>query len=330
MAGDILVVTEQTPEKFKKHTFEMLGEGRRRADEWGGRVVALVAGGPGMADRVEALGPAGADQVLVAEHEVFSRYNPAALVPLVVEQIGAREPAAVFFAATYLGKDLAPRVGGRLGLGLASDCTGLAIVDGELRAIRPVYASKAYWTLRFRKPPALLSLRPNAFTPIHPQEDRSAEVETLSVELDPASLNYQVREVIETSKGKLDVAEADIIVSGGRGLKGPENFHLIEELAEAIGAATGASRAVVDAGWRPHSEQVGQTGKFVSPTLYVACAISGAVQHLAGMRTSKCIVAINKDPDAPIWNVADYGIVGDAFEILPRLTEAIRNLKDSG
>ncbi|MBA2244197.1 MAG: electron transfer flavoprotein subunit alpha/FixB family protein, partial [Gemmatimonadetes bacterium] len=222
-------------------------------------------------------------------------------------------------------KDLAPRVAARLGVGYAADCTAFEVEGGEVVATRPRYAGKVFSRVRFTGKPALLSVRPNVVMPT--QSARAGEIRNLDVNLDGVDAGAVVREVRAAGGEKLDVSEAPVIVSGGRGLREPENFKLLEELAEALGnAAVGASRAVVDAGWRPHGEQVGQTGKTVAPTLYFAVGISGAIQHLAGMRTSKYIVAINKDPEAPIFKVADYGIVGDLFEILPRLTEEVRKL----
>ena len=230
---------------------------------------------------------------------------------------------AVVFAATATGRDLAPRVAAKLGVGVASDLTDLTAEGDALVATRPVYAGKALQRVRVTARPAVLSLRPNIFTP--DQRATGVKPETLPV---TASGRVKVREIKPAPAGTLDVAEAQVIISGGRGLKEPANFKVLEELARAFGgrAAVGASRAVVDAGWRAHADQVGQTGKTVSPSLYIAVGISGAIQHLAGMRTSKVIVAINKDKDAPIFKVADYGVVGDLFEIVPKLTEEIRKL----
>ena len=230
---------------------------------------------------------------------------------------------AVVFAATATGRDLAPRVAARLGVGVASDLTDLKAEGSAIVATRPVYAGKALLKVKVTSQPAVLSVRPSVFTP----DSLAAGVkpETLAV---TSSGRVKVREIKPAPAGTLDVAEAQVIISGGRGLKEPANFKVLEELAQAFGgrAAVGASRAVVDAGWRAHADQVGQTGKTVSPSLYIAVGISGAIQHLAGMRTSKVIVAINKDKDAPIFKVADYGVVGDLFEIVPKLTEEIRKL----
>lgn len=230
---------------------------------------------------------------------------------------------AVVFTATATGRDLAPRVAARLGVGVASDLTDLTAEGDAIIATRPVYAGKALQKVRVTARPAVLSLRPNIFTP--DERARAVKPETLAV---TSSGRVKVREIKPAPAGTLDVAEAQVIISGGRGLKEPANFKVLEDLARAFGgrAAVGASRAVVDAGWRAHADQVGQTGKTVSPSLYIAVGISGAIQHLAGMRTSKVIVAINKDKDAPIFKVADYGVVGDLFEIVPKLAEEIRKL----
>jgi electron transfer flavoprotein alpha subunit len=230
---------------------------------------------------------------------------------------------AVVFAATATGKDLAPRVAAKLGVGVATDVTDLAVEGDTVIATRPVYAGKAMLKVRVLGKPAVISVRPSVF--LADAKASQVKPESLSV---ASPGRVVVREIKAAPAGTLDVAEAQIIISGGRGLKDPANFKVLEELARAFGgrAAVGASRAVVDAGWRAHADQVGQTGKTVSPSLYIAVGISGAIQHLAGMRTSKVIVAINKDKDAPIFKVADYGVVGDLFEIVPKLTDEIRKL----
>jgi electron transfer flavoprotein alpha subunit len=232
----------------------------------------------------------------------------------------------VVFSATARGKELAPRLAARLGRGLATEALELRVEDGRPVAVRPVYAGKARMTVSFPDSPALISVRPNVFVP----EERPGEGRVESLDVAPGGGRETVGPVESSSGGELDVAEAGIVVSGGRGMGDPDNWHLLEDLRDALGsqAALGASRAVVDAGWRPHAEQVGQTGKVVSPQLYFAIGISGAIQHLAGMRTSGTIVAVNKDPEAPIFDVADYGIVGDLFEVLPQLTERIRQARD--
>jgi electron transfer flavoprotein alpha subunit len=210
---------------------------------------------------------------------------------------------------------------------MAQDCTVFSIEDGNLVATRPVYAGKAYTKLTYSDSwPQMATARPNVMTLNEPDESKSAEVIDATFSLDDSSLKTKVVDTMKDESGRVDLTEADIIVSGGRGMKGPENYNILEELADVIGATVGASRSAVDAGWRPHTDQVGQTGKVVSPNLYIACGISGAIQHLAGMSTSKVIVAINRDPDAPIFQKADYGVVDDLFKVVPPLTAAIKKI----
>ena len=317
----ILVFIEQREGRVRPVSREALGEATRLAATLGGPVVGVCAASadPGLA----ALGAAGADKVLLATGPRFEWYDAEAMTAAVVAAIESLEPDLVLFAASAMGKDLSPRVAARIGVGLASDCTALTPQGGTLLASRPVFAGKALQTVRFPRKPAMASLRPKVFATIT-REGATTPVERLVLALDAAPSRARVTSVVAASGGKTDLTESEIIVSGGRGLKGPEHFDLVENLAAALGATVGASRAVVDAGWRPHADQVGQTGKTVSPKLYVAVGISGAIQHLAGMSSSRCIVAINKDPDAPIFKVADYGIVGDAFEIVPALLAALR------
>jgi len=318
----ILVFIEQRDGTVRSVANEALGEATRLAATLGGPVVGVcvAASDPGLA----TLGAAGADEVLLATHEAFATYDPPGAVAAVVAAVEKVKPAVVLFSASATGRDLAPRVAARLGVGLAADCTALAVEGGKLRATRPVYAGKALQTVGFTATPAMVSLRPKMFAPI--SRDGAATVTPLAVTFDAAAPRAKVTGFTGGGGSKVDLTEAEIIVSGGRGLKGPENFNIVEDLAAALGATVGASRAVVDAGWRPHGDQVGQTGKTVAPKLYVAVGISGAIQHLAGMSSSRCIVAINKDPEAPIFKVADYGLVGDAFEVVPALTAAIKKL----
>ena len=320
MSG-VLVFIEQRDGQVRSVSREALGEATRLASALGGEVVGVCAApaDPGLA----ALGDAGAGRVLLATNAAVARYEGAGYAAAVAQAVEAVKPAAVLFAGSSMGRDLAPRVAARLGVGLATDCTAIAAAGGVVTARRPVFAGKAIQQLRFPKSPAVATLRPKVFAPVS-GAGKSAVVEPIDVAIEPS--RAKVRDVLAQAGGRADLTEAEIIVSGGRGLKGPEHFALIEALAEALGATVGASRAVVDAGWRPHSEQVGQTGKTVSPKLYVAVGISGAIQHLAGMSSSRCIVAINKDPDAPIFKVADYGVVGDLFEIVPALTEAVKRV----
>ncbi len=316
----ILAFAEQRDNKFRKSSFETVFAAKNLADQLGAELVALVVGS-GVESIAAELGKYGAKRVIAADDSKLEPHSNGAYAKVIADVAAKEEASIVFLAASQMGKDIAPRVAVKLSAGLAADCTELKVEGGEIIATRPVYAGKALTDVKVLTAVKVFTLRPNVFTANAGTGD--ATVEKVGVELSDADL---VTKVLGTkvSEGRPDVTEADIIVSGGRGLKGPENWHLIESLADVLGAAVGASRAVVDAGWRPHDEQVGQTGKTVAPTLYIACAISGAVQHLAGMSSSKYIVAINKDKDAPIFQVADYGIVGDAFEILPELTAELK------
>lgn len=295
---------------------------RTLADSLGGAVDVVVTGASG-----GDLAAWGADRVLQFDPADHTPNGPDPFAAALADHIEARGCAAVVFAATATGRDLAPRVAARLGVPLLTDCTEVEVVDGSIVVTRPVFAGKALARVRALATPALLSIRPNVFPAREaPREATAGTMQATGAEGHPG---YRVVGFEASQGAALDVSEATIVVSGGRGMKGPENWHLLADLRDAIGeaAALGASRAVVDAGWRPHAEQVGQTGKTVTPKLYFAIAISGAIQHLAGMRTSGVIVAVNRDPDAPIFGVADYGIVGDAFEVMPKLAEAIRELR---
>jgi electron transfer flavoprotein alpha subunit len=315
--------------EIRKVAFEAVTAARRAADaSGGGEVHALLIGAPGVATRAEQLGRYGADLVTVVEHPGLERYSPEVFAATAAERIRAGGYRAAFFAASGQGRDLAPRVAARLGASLASDVTGFEIQGDAVLAQHPAYTGKVIVTLRLAGAPALLSLRPGAVTAA--EQPRSARVENAVPAMDPAAARVVVTELAQSRAAKVDLGEASIIVSGGRGLRAAENFKLVEDLAVAFGnAAVGATRAVTDDGWRPPTDQIGQTGRVVSPDLYIAVGISGAIQHLAGMRTARTIVAINKDKDAPIFKVADYGIVGDLFEILPRLTAEVRKLRAS-
>ncbi len=317
----ILAVTEQRSGSLRKASQEVVSAARAIADQMGASVDALVLSNGNAAGAGE-LGGVGADRVLTASHADFTLYNPDGYAATIASIAGQYQ--AIVFTATATGRDLAPRVAGRLKQGLATDVTAIAVEGGKLVVTRPVYAGKALQKLRLNGSPAILSIRPNTF-PVTPSTKAGAAE---SVAVPAFTARVMVEEIKAAAAATLDVAEAAVVVSGGRGLKEPANFKLLEDLAAAFGnAAVGASRAVVDAGWREHGAQVGQTGKTVSPGLYIAVGISGAIQHLAGMRTAKVIVAINKDKDAPIFKVADYGLVGDLFEIVPKLTEEVKKLR---
>jgi electron transfer flavoprotein alpha subunit len=317
----ILAITEQRDGALRKVSLEVVTAARRLADTLGAEVHAIVLGS-GPVSGVEQLGAHGADRVRSASHPDFGLYSPDGFAATIAA--AGTGAAAILFAATATGRDLAPRVAARLGVGLATDVTELGAEGGKVVVTRPVYAGKVLQRVRLEAAPSLVSVRPNTFQPVAMAKAGTAE--PLSV---PAfTARVKVIGIKAAASAALDVAEAPVVVSGGRGLKEPEQFALLEALAGAFGnAAVGASRAVVDAGWREHGAQVGQTGKTVSPTLYVAVGISGAIQHLAGMRTARTIVAINRDKDAPIFKVADYGIVGDLFEVVPRLTAEVKKLR---
>ena len=318
---NVLAVTESRDGALRKVSHEVVAAARAVAGGLGGTVDAILFG-----DRLSESEQIAADRVLAAQHADFARYNPDGFAATIASI--APGYAAVVFAATATGKDLAPRVAARLGVGLATDAVGLAVEGGGIVATRPVYAGKVLQKVRLTGIPALVSVRPNTFEGGNGREQAGTGANPEPVAVPAFEARVRVREVKAPAQAVLDVAEAPIVVSGGRGLKEPANFKLLEELADALGStAVGASRAVVDAGWREHAAQVGQTGKTVSPSLYIAVGISGAIQHLAGMRTARTIVAINRDKDAPIFKVADYGIVGDLFEIVPRLTQEIRKVR---
>ncbi len=325
----VLAIAEQREGALRKVSFETVGVARNVAEALGGTVEAALLGGPGAANLAGDLARFGAAAVHVAEHDAFAHYSPDGFAATLAELIRGGSYFAVFFPASALGKDLAPRVAAKLDLPLATDATAVELNDGELHVTRPVYAGRAFATLVLTADTRLVSIRPNVFRPT--ESPAAGEVKALAVQGSPDTWRVKVREVKAATGGTMDVGEAPIVVSGGRGMKGPEHWHLLEGLRDALGAnaALGASRAVVDAGWRPHAEQVGQTGKTVSPQLYIAVAISGAMQHLAGMRSAGTIVAVNKDAEAPIFKVADYGLVGDAAEVLPRLAEEIRKVRGS-
>ncbi len=321
----ILTFIEVREGKIKKASLEALGEAGRRARDLNTLAAAVLLGGaPGADGLASQLFTHGASRVFVLESPALAAYSAQGFARVLAELVRILSPQAVFFSASALGRDLAPRLAARLGAALASDCVGVAVKAGRLEFRRPVYAGKAFLTLTLDSTPALATLRPNVF-PLLPTPAGTGEVESRTIEVPENAVKGRVAEIVGAPAGEIDVAEAEIIVSGGRGLKAPENFNLLRELAALLPkAAVGASRSAVDSGWIDHAHQVGQTGKTVSPNLYLAFGISGAIQHLAGMSSSKVIVAINKDPEAPIFKAADYGIVGDLFQVVPALKDALR------
>ncbi len=322
MSQNVLAITEQAGDHFRKVTYEILSEGKRLAAALGGSLTALVLGS-GITELAAGAGEYGADRILAADDDTLAEYTTEAYAGVCAGVIGSESPAIVITGASTQGKDLMARLSARLNAALATDCVALALEDGQLVASRYMYGGKILADVRLSGSPQLVTIRPNAMA----VEKTAGEgkLETVVVDAGAPRIRF-IEKKMET--GKIDITEADIVVSGGRGMGGPD-FSVVEALAAELGAAVGASRSAVDEGWRPFSDQVGQTGKVVSPSLYVACGISGAIQHLAGMSSSKVIVAVNKDAEAPIFAKADYGIVGDLFEVVPRITEEVKKLKNS-
>jgi len=325
--SNILVFAETRGPALRKSALEAVTAARALADgTGGGEVHALVAGPPGVGATANVLGQHGADVVIVVEHVGLANFDRESIAATIAARAQSQSYRAILLGFSAQGRDVGPRVAVKLDMPIATDVTAIQASGDSIVVKHPAYANKVIVTLQISGPCAVIALRPSAVTAA--SAPRSARSETMAPASDPSASKVVVKEVIEGGKGKIDLGEAPVIISGGRGLKAPENFKLVEELAAAFGnAAVGATRAVTDDGWRPHSDQIGQTGRQVSPQLYVAVGISGAIQHLAGMRSSKTIVAINKDKEAPIFKVADYGIVGDVLEVLPALTAAVREAK---
>ncbi len=323
--ADVLAVVEQNSGTLRGVSREVTSAARSLADKLGGQVHVVVAGALGAGECARELAQVGADRVLRLESDDLTSYNGASVAAAVAAVVQGGNYHAVLMAATSQGRDLAPRLSAKIGVPLCTDVTALDVAEGSVVATRPVYAGKAIAQFKSAGGCLAATLRPNVF----PVSDAPREVSEETSSPAGGSTGYRVRGFEASGGTTVDVSEASMVVSGGRGMKGPENWGLLDSIRDALGegAALGASRAVVDAGWRPHGEQVGQTGKTVAPKLYVAAGISGAIQHLAGMKTSQVIVAINKDADAPIFGVADYGIVGDVLEVLPRLAEEINALR---
>lgn len=326
MAKGIWVFAEVKEGNIRKITFELLSQGKKMAEKLGEELVAVLLGSgvEGLTGRLAEY----ADKVYWVDDPALAQYTTDPYATILTNILQEHQPSIFLCGATIIGKDLSPRIAARLQTGLATDCTGLTIGEnGLLIAKRPVYAGKAYIEVVCPvSRPQMASVRPNVLEMLPPDGVRKGETIKVEAKVDPASLRTAVLEVIKAAGAKVDLTESEIIVSGGRGMKGAENFKILEELADVIHATVGASRAAVDSGWREHGDQVGQTGKVVTPNLYIACGISGAIQHLAGMGSSKIIVAINKDPDAPIFQKADYGIVEDLFKVVPVLAQEFKKL----
>lgn len=322
MAKGIWVYIEHNNGQIKKVSLEILTAGRKLADQLGEELCAVMVG-KDVKNLASSLGNYGAEKVYVAEDEKLENYTTDGYANVVAGLIKENEPFAFLLGYTITGRDLGAQVAQKAETGLMSDCVDIVIEDGQLVFKRPIYAGKAFVQVTCPEArPIMASIRPNSFIAAENKKD----IQVVDASPQTGDIRQQIKDIVRQVLERPELTEADIIVSGGRGMKGPENFNVIEGLADVLGAAVGASRAAVDAGWVPHSMQVGQTGKTVSPVLYIACGISGAIQHLAGMGSSKCIVAINKDPEANIFKVADYGIVGDLFEVIPVLKEELEKI----
>ena len=319
----ILVVTDIQNGSIRSVNAEVFTAAVKLGSETSSPVTALMLGGDNTASLADSAGLYGIGSVKVIEDAKLAQFSPDAYAKVIAEAIKESSASLVLMGATFTGKDVMARVAQILNVGLAQDCVGIREEGGTLLFKRPMYAGKVHAEVRVTTTPALATIRPKSYKPVENRVDVS--VEGISVEVPAPKVVVTAYE--GSSNGKLDVTEADIIVSGGRGMQSADNWNIIEELAGLLGAATGCSRPVSDDGWRPHEEHIGQTGKTVSPDLYIACGISGAIQHVAGVSSSKYIVAINKDPEAPIFKVADYGIVGDVFDVLPAIIEEVKKLK---
>ncbi len=322
MAGAIWCVVEDDRKGLpKKVMAEVLGEATRL----GGPAEALWVTDKATEEGLKQLGEWGATKIWLLEAKDFAPYRGEVWVPAVADLVAKESPKAVFAPVTSRQREFIARLAARLGVGLSADSVGFEMNGDTLVATRPVYAGKLLAKVTWAKQPWLATLRPNVFRPAEPKAGATAPVERPAASASGAKLNFVERKE-EVSTGLPELTEAETVISGGRGMKGPENYAILEELGRVIGAAVGASRAAVDAGWRPHRFQIGQTGRTISPKLYLGFGVSGAIQHLAGMRTSKVIVAVNKDPEAPIFKIADYGIVADLFEVVPALTQEFKKL----
>lgn len=324
--NSVWVCLEQTDGKIAGVSYEMLSEARKLADQLSTEVCAVLMGAQ-VQDQAKEAFAYGADKVYVCDDEKLKDYRTDSYCKVLENLVKENTPDILLLAATTNGRDLAARLASRLETGLAADCVALNLEDGQLVATRPTYGGNIMADVVFpEKRPAMCTIRPNALSKSEPDTSKTGEVIAVAMDAEEAELRTKVREVLAKASGEISLTDAQIIVSGGRGLGDASGFDLIREFAQTLGAAVGASRAAVDAGWIPYEHQVGQTGKTVAPKLYIACGISGALQHLAGMKTSDVIVAINKDEEAPIFGVANYGIVGDLYKVIPVMIEEIKKV----
>ncbi|MGV3488392.1 MAG: electron transfer flavoprotein subunit alpha/FixB family protein [Tuberibacillus sp.] len=321
MPRKTLVLAESREGVLRHVSFEAIAAAKKVAD--GGEVVALLLGAE-VGDEAKVLGHYGADRVLVVQNEALKYYTPDGYKQAVKQIIDEEAPEAIVMGHTSVGKDLAAGLAAKLDSALISDVTGIEENGGDPIFVRPIYSGKAFEKKRVKGGLIFVTIRPNNIDALEKDESRSVDVSQVDVSI--TDLRSIVKEVVKKTTSGVDLTEAKIVVSGGRGVKSAEGFKPLYELAEVLGGAVGASRGACDAGYCDYSLQIGQTGKVVTPDLYIACGISGAIQHLAGMSNSKVIVAINKDPEANIFNVADYGIVGDVFEIVPLLTKYFKEV----
>ncbi len=325
MAGAFWCIVEDDRQGApKKVMAEALGEAARLS---GGNVEVVWLTDKASEAGITQLGEWGACKIWLLENAAFAPYRGEVWAPALAELVTKESPKAILGPVTSRQREFLARLAARLGVGLAADVVGFTMEGDTLVATRPVYAGKLLSKVTWAKGPWVATLRPNVFRPAEAQAGRTAQIEKPGVSIPGEKLKFTERRE-ETSTGLPELTEAEIVISGGRGMKGPENYVILEDMGKVIGAAVGASRAAVDAGWRPHRFQIGQTGRTISPKLYLGFGVSGAIQHLAGMRTSKVIVAVNKDPEAPIFKIADYGIVGDLFEVVPALTQEFKKLLD--
>jgi electron transfer flavoprotein alpha subunit len=324
MAGEVWVFAEHQDGRLRKSARELLGKGRELAGDVGVKLAALLLGSGAGVLAEELTGYV--DKVYLWDDPLLERYNSDLYCHIIADQAEKERPHIILAGATFLARDLFPRVAGRLKTGIAVDCLALELGDdGLLIARRPLFGGKVLADAICRQGrPQIALTRPNTFPLPDAHRAPTGKVLPVEVQVDPAQVRLEVLEVVRSTKERLDLTEAEVIVTGGRGMKGAENFRLLEELADVLGATVGATRGVVDSGWRPHDDQVGKSGKTVSPKLYFAVGLAGAIHHVMGMDTSKVVVAINKDPQAPIFQHADYGVLGDLFEVLPLLTEALK------
>lgn len=330
MSKHVFVFAEQRDGLIQKVSYELIGKARALADDLGQNVIAVLLGDR-IGDKAQNLIASGADECIVVEDPVLGEYMTEPYTKALYAIVKERDPEIVLFGATAIGRDLAPRVSARVHTGLTADCTSLEIdkETKDLRMTRPAFGGNIMATILctdFR--PQMATVRPGVMQPLDVDNTRAGVITPFKVDFTPADMTVKIREVVKSTRKSADITESKVLVSGGRGIGSAENFSLLRNLADQLGGEVSSSRANVDAGWIERDRQVGQTGKTVRPDLYIACGISGAIQHLAGMEDSEYIIAINKNKDAPIFGVADLGIVGDATVIVPKLTEALKKIQD--